>query len=378
MKRRLLQHLLAVCIGISAAGKAGAQAAPAFKWNELPVRGLLLSVPAKQDVPMFCDFIRTALVKEGVNTLAIRIEYMYQFKSHPELAEKNALSEAEMKQIVRACRDAKIRLIPTMNLMAHQSEQTEMGPLLKHYPQFDESPDFNPPVPWKDAGMFEFYSKSICPRHPDLLKVLFPIMDELVAVCEADALHVGLDEVWIIGYDKCPRCQGGDRSEIFAEYVNRLHAHLREKNVEMWMWSDRLIDGKTTNLLGWQASMNDTHRAIDRIPKDIVITDWKYESAPPTPGYFAIKGFNVLPSACAKTDVALAQLQQVLMTRKDGTRADWAVPLASRMRGVFETMWVNSAEFIRAYYGKGEYRPNTKDNADTFKALFKAIREAAK
>ena len=107
MKRRLLQHLLAVCIGISAAGKAGAQAAPAFKWNELPVRGLLLSVPAKQDVPMFCDFIRTALVKEGVNTLAIRIEYMYQFKSHPELAEKNALSEAEMKQIVRACRDAK-------------------------------------------------------------------------------------------------------------------------------------------------------------------------------------------------------------------------------------------------------------------------------
>lgn len=366
------------CILISCCHLGMAQSIPAFKWNELPVRGLLMSVPAKADVPVFCDFIRKALVKEGVNTLAIRIEYMYQFQSHPELAEKNALSKNELKQIVQACKDAKIRLIPTMNLMAHQSEQTEMGPLLKHYPQFDESPDYNPPVPWKNGGMFDFYSKSICPRHPDLLKVLFPIMDELVEVCEADALHVGLDEVWIIGYDKCPRCGGGDKSEIFAEYVNRLHAHLRQKGVEMWMWSDRLIDGKTTNLLAWQASMNDTHRAIDRIPKDIVICDWKYESAPPTPAYFALKGFNVLPSACSKTDVALAQLDQVLAARKDGTRADFALPVAQRMQGVFETMWFNSREFIDAYYGKGEYRKLAKENVDTFKALFKAVREAAK
>ncbi|WP_119079208.1 family 20 glycosylhydrolase [Chitinophaga alhagiae] len=371
----MMKRTLLCLLPLLAAAGVLAQA-PVFKWNKLPVRGLLMSVPARQDVPMFCDFVRNVLPKEGVNTLAVRIEYMYQFKSHPELAEKNALSESDIKQIVKACRDAGIRLIPTMNLMAHQSEQTEMGPLLKQYPQLDESPDYNPPVPWKNGGMFDFYSKSLCPRHPDLLKILFPLMDELVEVCEADALHVGLDEVWIIGYDKCPRCGGADRSEIFAEYVNALHAHLKQKGVEMWMWSDRLIDGKTTNLLAWQASMNDTHRAIDRIPKDIVITDWKYESAPPTPAYFALKGFNVLASACSRTDVALAQLDQVLAARKDGTRADFALPVASRMQGVLETMWINSREFIDAYHGKGQYRALAKDNADTFKALFKAVREA--
>ncbi|MGX5819627.1 family 20 glycosylhydrolase [Chitinophaga lutea] len=370
--KQVIVTALLLCPGIR-----GAAQTAAFKWNELSVRGLLMSVPAREDVPVFCDFIRNALPKEGVNTLAIRIEYMYQFKSVPAVAERGALSEADIKQIVRACRDAKIRLIPTMNLLAHQSEQTEMGPLLRAYPQFDESPDYNPPVPWKNGGMFDFYSKSICPRHPDLFGVLFPIMDELVKVCEADALHVGLDEAWIVGYDKCPRCGGGDRSEIFAEYVNKLHAHLQQKNVQMWMWSDRLIDGKTTGLLAWQASMNDTHRAIDRIPRDIVITDWKYESAPPTPAYFALKGFPVLASSCSRTDVALAQLDQILAGRKDGTRADFALPVASRMQGVFETMWFNSREFINAYYGKGEYRPLAKDNVETFKALFKAIRKAA-
>lgn len=368
----ILAALLYIC------NHAPAQDYKNFKWNELPVRGLLLSVPAKQDIPMMCDFIRKALPREGVNTLALRIEYWYQFQSHPELAERNALSKSELQQIVQACRDAKIRFIPTMNLLAHQSEQTEIGPLLKHYPQFDESPDYNPPVPWKNGGMFDFYSKCLCPAHPDLPKVLFPIMDELIEVCGADAMHVGLDEAWIIGYDKCPRCGGRDKSAIFAEYVNMLHAHLKEKGCEMWMWSDRLIDGKTSNLLAWQASMNDTHRAIDRIPKDIVICDWKYESAPPTPAYFALKGFNVLASACAKTEVALAQLDQILAGRKDGTRAEFALPVAARMQGVFETMWINSRDFIQAYYGKGEFSANAKDNADTFKALFKAVREAGK
>ena len=112
------------------------------------------------------------------------------------------------------------------------------------------------------------------------------------------------------------------------------------------MWSDRLIDGKTTNLLGWQASMNATYRAIDMIPTDIMICDWKYEDAPPTPGYFAIKGFNVLPSSCYNPEAALAQLAQVRQARKDGTRASWAVTLAERMPGVFATMWEDSKEFI--------------------------------
>lgn len=349
-----------------------------FKWNVLPVKGLLLSVPAPQDVPLLCRFIKEALKAEGVNTLALRIEYAYQFKSHPELADRNAISEAALKQIVAACKEAGIRFIPTMNLLAHQSEQTEIGPLLKNYPQLDESPDYNPPVPWKNGGMFDFYSKSLCPLHPDLFKIIFPLMDELIDVCGADAFHVGLDEVWILGYNKCPRCGGRDKAELFAGYVNALHQHLKEKNCQLWMWSDRLIDGKETNLLGWQASMNNTARAIDLIPKDVMICDWKYEDAPPTPAYFAVKGFHVLPSACGKKEAALAQLEQVYAARKNALRADFSYTLAERMPGVFETMWVNTKEFIDAYYNRKGVRKLTQENADTFKALFAEIRKKEK
>lgn len=54
------------------------------------------------------------------------------------------------------------------------------------------------------------------------------------------------------------------------------------------------------------------------IPKDIVICDWKYEDAPPTPEYFAIKGFNVVVCTCVKADVGIAQMDMLNMVRQNG------------------------------------------------------------
>ena len=77
-----------------------AQTTAPFEWNRLPVKALLLSCPEPRDVPLLCHFITDALPKEGVNTLCLRIEYQYQFESHPELADVNALSKAQLQSVV--------------------------------------------------------------------------------------------------------------------------------------------------------------------------------------------------------------------------------------------------------------------------------------
>ncbi|HTI97448.1 MAG TPA: family 20 glycosylhydrolase [Dongiaceae bacterium] len=340
-------------------------------WSDLPIRALLLSAPETKDLALFCKFIREALPREGVNTLVLRIEYRYQFQSRPELADFDALSRADLRQIVQACKEGGVKLIPCTNLFAHQSEQEKILPLLAKYPQFDESPDYNPPHPWKNGGAHDFYTKSLCPLHPDLYPVIFSLMDELVEVCEADAFHAGLDEVWIIAYPKCPRCGGRDPAEIFAGHVTQLRNHLAAKGRRLWIWSDRLIDGKTTNLLAWQASMNNTWRAIDLIPKDVLICDWKYVDAPPTPALFALKGFDVLPASCDKADVALAQLELVYLIRKNATRADFSRTISDRMQGMFETSWMDAGNFIRSYYGT---ETGAEGATNTFKTLFAEIR----
>lgn len=376
-KKKATVIYMFVCSFLAVSYACRGQDSSPLQWNQLPVKALLLTVPNPEDVPLLCDFIRDALPKEGVNTLILRIRYKYQFKTHPELADEYALSEPELKQIVKACREAGIRFIPKMNLLGHQSEKTRILPLLARYPQFDESPDLNPPVPWEPVkSPHDFYCKSLCPLHPGLPEVIFPLMDELIDVCQADAFHVGLDEVWILGYDKCPRCGGRDKSEIFAEYATKLHHHLKEMGCETWIWSDRLLDGKTTNLLAWQASMNDTHRAIDRVPKDIVICDWKYYDAPPTPAYFAVKGFPVLAATSSRADVALAHLEQIYLVRKNARRSSYSVTISERMRGVLVTMWGDTKDFIRAYYNAGENAERREQGSTrTFKRLFAEIRK---
>jgi hypothetical protein len=134
-------------------------------------------------------------------------------------------------------------------------------------------------------------------------------MDELIEVFEADALHVGLDEVFIIGDDDCPRCKGRGKAELFAGAVNDYHKHLvGEHKIEMLMWGDRLIDASKFSFGKWEASANDTAKAVDMIGKDIIICDWHYElrDAYESVPMFLEKGFRVWPASWKKPDAARA------------------------------------------------------------------------
>jgi hypothetical protein len=207
----------------------------------------------------------------GVNVIVAEINYGYQYNSHPELRRSGASSAGQIKKLLGECRRHKVRLIPQFQCLGHQSWKSNTAPLLTKYPQFDETPGKYP----NNEGI---YCRSWCPRHPKVNKVIFALMDELIEVFEADALHVGLDEVFIIGDDDCPRCNGRNKAELFAGAVNDYHKHLVGKHkIEMLMWGDRLIDASKFSFGKWEASANDTAKAVDMIGKDIIICDWHYE-----------------------------------------------------------------------------------------------------
>ena len=88
----------------------------------------------------FIIFIHQELAPRKINTLILRVDYNYQYKSHPELIGNSALTEADVKKIVNACKQNNIRIIPQINLLGHQSWAGQIGKLLEVYPQFDETP----------------------------------------------------------------------------------------------------------------------------------------------------------------------------------------------------------------------------------------------
>jgi hypothetical protein len=320
----------------------------------MPVRGFCINAPRPAGVDSFITFIERELSTRKVNTLFLLIDYRYQFNSHPELADSDALSRADAGRIVQVCKKYKIRIIPQINLLGHQSWASTPNKLMKVYPQFDETPwvSFPEKYVWPNAD--NLYCKSYCPLCPGLHDVLFAVIDELCDVFETDAFHAGMDEVFYIGEDKCPRCGGRDKAALFADEVRVLHDHLAQKGREMWIWGDRLLDGKTTGLGEWEASYNNTYRAIDMIPKDVVICDWHYERADKTAVLFAMKGFRVVTCPWRDPTVGITQVKDMVHFRQESTPE-----MKQRFLGIVETTWSPTDRFLRGYYGivKPEHTP---------------------
>lgn len=335
----------------------------------LPIRGFCIDAPRPEGLDSFVHFIDKELAPRKVNTLVVQMEYHYQFKSHPELIDSFALSKSDIKKIVAVCRRNNIRVIPQINLLGHQSWANHFGKLLRAYPQFDETPYIKMPEKYVWPNSDNLYCKSYCPLHPDLHPILFEVIDELCDVFESDAFHAGMDEVFFIGDDNCPRCVGRDKAELFAGEVRAVHDHLRMKGREMWMWGDRLIDGKTTGLGIWEASFNDTYRAIDMIPKDVVICDWHYERADKTAVYFAMKGFKVITCPWRDPSIAVTQINDMIGFRRDSTPE-----MNERFLGVMETTWMRTAFYLDNFY-KAQPNDSTIENTswNCFKVMYDAI-----
>ena len=327
---------------------------------EFPVKGIHFSAPRSSDVEMCVKFINEELPKYGVNTMVLEINYGYQYTSHPELA--SGLSKEELLSLYNACKENNIEFIPMINCLGHQSWARNTHKLLTTYPEFDETPG-------KYPNNEDIYCRSYCPNHPEVHKVMFALMDELIEVTHAKAFHVGLDEAFILADEDCPRCGGKDPAEVFAHEVNTLSSHLKEKGIKMWMWGDRFLDGKITGIGKWEASENGTAPAIHLVDKkNIVICDWHYEKPHPTMIHFAVQGFDVLSSPWRKPEVALGQLQHIRLATQSSSEA-----VSARLQGMLHTTWCGMAPFVRAYHGQlvdSQRNRSAMETVECFKTLF--------
>jgi len=312
----------------------------------MEIRGFCIAAPEPEQLQQFIEFIEKELAPNGINTLVLMIDYNYEYKSYPNLREKNALSKHDVKELVRAARANNIRLIPQINLLGHQSWASKPNNLLREYPEFDETPSVKMPEKYEWPNADGLYCKSYCPLHPEVHKVIFALVDEIMEVFEADAFHAGMDEVFYIGQDDCTRCKGKNKAELFAGEVKTIRDHLAANGKELWIWGDRLLDGTTTGLGEWEASENNTSGAIDMIAKDVVICDWHYEKAEPTAALFALKGFRVIACPYDKPDVTRADLEMIHNFRQNSNDL-----LKCRFLGVMQTIWSDAGRFLDQYYG---------------------------
>ena len=284
------------------------------------------------------QYIREGLAPLGVNLLCLEFNPGYNYRCFPELAD-GSFGRAEAQRTAAAAREAGIRIVPLFMCLGHQGWRFKKNALLKAHPQFDETPHVSEDGDAENTPDLEFYCHSWCASNDDVYKYVFPMIDEIMEDFGANCLHVGMDEVFSLADENCPRCKGKDRAELFARTVNILYDHIvKEKNWRMMMWADRLNHAEAFGYHAWEGDIWGTWRAVDMISKDILLADWHYEMN--EKGFAGIeafleKGFTVLPASWRDLKQTRFLLDEALKYGKSAREKGYA----GTMAGMMITCW---------------------------------------
>lgn len=247
-----------------------------------------------------------ALAAEGINLIFLEVDYNFEFVSHPELRGSNdVITKKGADEFATICKQYGIRIVPQFQSLGHQSWAQYTFALLKVYPELDLTPGAFP----NNEGI---YCREWDPYNPKVNQIVFPLIDEILEAFHADGLHMGMDEVFLIGSEHAPSTRDRDPATVYTKVVNDFHDYFTKKQgKQLYMWADRLIDGNQYKFGEWESSLNGTAAAVDSIPKDIVLCDWHYEpmDAYPSIPMFLEKGFKVLPCSYKKIDAVKALIK---------------------------------------------------------------------
>lgn len=268
------------------------------------MRGIKIYLPAPEDVEYFKRIIDMAAYYK-YNTVVIEVGGAMEYRSHPEVNEgwvaycadmnrysdrskeiqertfgwkKNSihaengggrvLRQETVASLVAYCREKMMDVIPEMPSLSHCDY------LLTAHPEIREREE-------------DPYPDTYCPSNPGSYRLLFDMLDEVIAVFQPGTLHIGHDEYYSIGL--CPLCRDLDAAEIYAGDIWMIHDHLADRGIRTMIWGDKLLDayldgygscgGATVPMYHPHTGecsgvIPATHRAIDLVPRDLAIMHW--------------------------------------------------------------------------------------------------------
>ena len=198
---------------------------------------------------------------------------------HPENGGGSYITQDEMRELIKYCKDRGIDIIPEVPTLGHSDY------IVRAHPEINERVDDHDP-------------DTYCPSNPKTYEIVFDIIDEVLDVFkDSEYFHIGHDEVVTIGI--CDKCKGKDPVELFLGDIKKLNDYLLARGKKVMMACDKLtklykngmtceeangepyIDRKGKLCGGLAGYPKDDVRhvpalysAIDGLPRNIIITDW--------------------------------------------------------------------------------------------------------
>jgi hypothetical protein len=259
-----------------------------------------------------------------MNTVIIQVDNAIKFDSVRGVARSSPLEKDTLRAVVKYARDAGLEVIPFVNTFSHQDVL-----LCPAYPNL-----------CLDKSTYD-------PSNPKVYARLFGIIDEILEIFEPKYMHIGHDEIRALA--SIPQKKA---AELFLSDIRKIHAHLKEKNVQMMMWAGMLLNAaQFPGQYNCNGALGGTYALIDSLPKDIILMDAHYRQSKadfPTVDYLLSKGFRVV--GCVYNNPQVANNFSKYAAGKDGK----FLGMAAALWGCFN------------YDGMATPRKNIRETAEAF------------
>lgn len=129
-----------------------------------------------------------------------------------------------------------------------------------------------------------FNKSTYDPRKEETYVRVFALLDEIIETVHPLAIHIGHDEVAGHNAKSTKRwLRPGEKvlpADLFLQDVLRIHAYLKQRGIETWMWGDMLQspdEFPTMSAQQLRGKLPGYGKALrDKLPKDIVICNGSY------------------------------------------------------------------------------------------------------
>ncbi len=267
---------------------------------DLAVRGLMLDI-SRDKVPTEETLIGILQMITDLkyNHFELYIEgFSFAYPSFKELWEgkETPVTGAEIQELDSFCRNHFIDFVPNQNSLGHMMSWLATD-------KFKDLAEC--PKGYKLMGLMNVKS-TLDPTDPGSLKLVTEMTDDLLPNFTSPNFNVNLDEPFELGKGKSKElCRKKGEGQVYLDYALRMHDIAASRNKKMLMWGDIVM--KHPEL-------------IPRIPKDITLLDWGYESSYPYErhcktlqasglAYMVCPGTNSWTSITGRTDNMLATIE---------------------------------------------------------------------
>jgi hypothetical protein len=230
-------------------------------WPDFPRRGVMLDI-SRGRVPKLETLLQLVehLADFKINEFQLYTEHTFACRKYePIWRDWGALTGLEIQKLDARCHELGIDLVPNQNSFGHLRYFLEYPPLRK-LAEVSE--------PYEGStGDFLRFPTTLAPNHPDTIKFIRELYDELLPNFSSQFFNVGCDETWDLGRGQSRKlCEQVGKGRVYLNFLKKIHHEVTARRRQMMFWGDIILHHP---------------ELIKELPKNLIALNWGYEADHP-------------------------------------------------------------------------------------------------